>query len=159
MIPDVDVLGARFAAVARVRADVHRWRQAHGWYPELDPTWFRCWSEPSRHDHVPVAAVELRGILVRVPGSSGAVSACATLLTLAPCTVVAPADQPHQPWPLAELDYYGIGAVAASASGPADLVLSPQDRSAEFGPSLFSRWLLEVLYSKVLAGGPELANS
>lgn len=159
MIPDVEVLGAKFAAVARVRSDVHRWRQEHGWQPELDPAWFRCWSEPDQHDHVPLAAVELRGILVRVPGLSGAVAACATLLTLAPCTVVAPTGQPHQAWPLAELNYYGVGAVAASAAGSADLVLHPQDRSAEFGPSLFSRWLLEVLYSKVLAGDPELTSS
>lgn len=159
VIPDVEVLGARFAAVARVHADVHRWRRANGWAPELDPTWFRCWSEPRRHDHLPVAAVQLLGVLVPTPDLSRAADACGTLTTLAPCSVVAPADQPYQPWPLTELDYYGIGVVTADESGPAEPVLQPADRSAEFGPSLFARWLLEVLYSKALDSDPEFADS
>lgn len=159
VIPDVEVLGARFAAVARVRADVHRWRRAHGWAPESDPVWFRCWAEPSRHEHVPVAAIDLLGVLVPVPDLAGAVAACGTLLTLAPCSVVRPASTPRDPWPLTELDYYGIGVVTSDTGGPADVVLAPEDRSPEFGPSLFSRWLLEVLYSKALARDPELTNS
>ncbi|MCI2417769.1 hypothetical protein MOQ72_10055 [Saccharopolyspora sp. K220] len=150
LIPDVEVLGARFAAVARIRHDVHQWRSRHGWAPELNPTWFRSWSEPSTHDHLPVAAVDLLGVLVPVSHARNALQACGTLLTLAPCAVVLPADHPYQPWSMLELDYYGVGVVNADFEGPADLVIAPEDRTAEFGSSMFGRWLLEVLYSKLL---------
>lgn len=150
LIPDVEVLGSRFAAVTRIRPDVHRWRRDHGWQPEANPSWFRSWSEPSMHDHLPVPAVDLVGILVPVGSADSALHACGTLMTLAPCVVVLPADHPYQPWPMIELDYYGIGVVTASTHAPADLLLRPEDRTAEFGSSLFSRWLLEVLYSKTL---------
>ncbi len=150
LIPDLDVLGARFAAVARIRPEVHQWRSDHGWSPEPNPAWFRSWSEPSLHDHLPVAAVDLLGVLVTVSKSSRAVRACGTLMTLAPCAVVLPGDHPYKPWPLVELDYYGIGVVTADHTGPAQLVLAPEDRTAEFGSSLFGRWLLELLYSRVL---------
>ncbi|QUH00332.1 hypothetical protein HUO13_05410 [Saccharopolyspora erythraea] len=150
LIPDVEVLGARFAAVARIRPDVHRWRTDNGWEPELNPTWFRSWSEPSMHDHLPLAAVHLLGIMVPVAKARHAVRACGTLMTLAPCAVVLPHDHPYKPWRMVELDYYGIGAVNAGPVGPAELVLRPEDRSREFGSSLFGRWLLEVLYSRVL---------
>lgn len=158
LIPDVEVLGARFAAVARIRPDVHRWRSRHGWEPELDPSWFRSWSEPKAHDHLPVAGVDLLGVLVPVSKSRRALRSCGTLMTLAPCTVVLPGDHPYRPWPLIELDYYGIGVVQADSSGPAELVLTPEDRSAEFGSSQFGRWLLEVLYSRALERDPDGAD-
>ncbi len=44
----------------------------------------------------------------------------------------------------------GIGVVTAGNDEPAELVLAPEDRTAEFGSSPFGRWLLEVLYSKLL---------
>jgi hypothetical protein len=157
LIPDVEVLGARFAAVARIRSDVHRWRSEHGWAPEPNPTWFRSWSDPNIHDHLPLAAVDLLGILVPVSKARHALRACGTLMTLAPCTVVLPGNHPYKPWPMIELDYYGIGVVTACADGPAELLLAPEDRSAEFGSSLFGRWLLEVLYSRVLEREPENA--
>jgi hypothetical protein len=159
LIPDVEVLDTRFAAVARIRPDVHQWRRDHGWEPELNPTWFRSWGEPCLHDQLPVAAVDLLGILVRVARAKRALRACGTLMTLAPCAVVLPGDHPYQPWPLIELDYYGIGVVNAATSGPAELVLAPENRSAEFGSSLFSRWLLEVLYSKALEQHTEIAEN
>lgn len=149
LIPDVEVLGSRFAAVTRIRPDVHRWRRDHGWRPEPNPAWFQAWSEPSTHNHIPVAAVDLLGILVPVGSADHALSACGTLMTLAPCAVVLPENSALQ-WTLIELDYYGIGAVAATTDAPAELLLMPEDRTAEFGTSLFSRWLLEVLYSKTL---------
>ncbi len=158
LIPDVEILGARFAAVAAVRPDVHAWRLEHEWAPEPDPAWFRTWSDTSTHAHLPVAAVDLLGILVPVPNLSRALTACGTLMTLAPCSVVVPADTTRQTMSLIELDYYGIGVVAGDPGAPADLVLTPEDRTAEFGSSLFGRWLLEVLYSKVLASQPELAE-
>ena len=150
VIPDVEVLGVQFAAVARLRPDVHRWRSDHGWSPEPNPSWFRSWSEPRLHDHLPVAAVDLLGVLVPVSKAHRALRACGSLMTLAPCTVVLPGDHPYKPWPTIELDYYGIGVVTADDTGPAKLVLAPEDRTAEFGSSLFGRWLLEVLYSRVL---------
>lgn len=150
VIPDVEVLGARFAAVASVRQDVHQWRTAHGWAPEPNPTSFRTWAEPDLHDQIPVAAVDLLGILVPVSKASRALTACGTLMTLAPCTVVLPEPQAFRTWPLIELDYYGIGVVTAGLAQPSQLVLPPEDRSAEFGSSLFGRWLLEVLYARVL---------
>ncbi|GGP61245.1 hypothetical protein GCM10010185_37240 [Saccharothrix coeruleofusca] len=36
--------------------------------------------------------------------------------------------------------------------------MPPEDRSTEFGPSLFGRWLLEVLYERVLKGVPHQAG-
>ncbi|GAA0538281.1 hypothetical protein GCM10011581_05250 [Saccharopolyspora subtropica] len=159
LIPDVEVLGARFAAVARIRHDVHRWRIHHGWAPELNPSWIRSWSEPSLHDHVPVAAVDLLGILVPVSHTRHALRACGTLLTLAPCVVVLPPNNPYRPWPMLELDYYGVGVVNAGLEGPAEVVLHPEDRTAEFGSSMFGRWLLEVLYSKVLENDPKLTEN
>lgn len=150
LVPDVDILGTRFAAVARIRPDVHRWRVEHGWEPHSDPAWFRSWSEPGMHDHLPVAGVELLGVLVPVAKAKRALRACGTLMTLAPCTAVLPSDHPYRPWPLTELDYYGIGVVRSGSDAPAELLLSPEDRSAEFGSSLFGRWLLEVLYHRVL---------
>lgn len=150
LIPDVEAFGTRFGAVARIRPDVHRWRVAHGWDPQLDPSWFRSWSEPDRHGHLPMPGVDLVGALVPVSKARRALRSCGTLMTLAPCTAVLPGDHPYRPWPLTELDYYGIGVVRAGPEGPAELVLSPEDRSIEFGSSLFGRWLLEVLYSRVL---------
>lgn len=159
LIPDVEVLGSRFAAVTRIRPDVHRWRRDHGWRPEPNPAWLRSWFEPSTHNHLPVPAVDLLGILVPVSKADRALAACGTLMTLAPCVVVLPGDQPHQQWPLIELDYYGIGVVTATAGAPAELLLAPEDRTAEFGSSLFSRWLLEVLYFKTLEQETEIAEN
>nr|WP_246331397.1 hypothetical protein [Saccharopolyspora hordei] len=150
MIPDVEVLGAKFTAVVRIRQDVHRWRSHHGWGPELNPSWFRSWAEPSEHDHVPVPAVDLLGALVPVAHPRFALRACGTLLTLAPCAVVLPSQQPYRPLRMLELDYYGVGAVNVAENGLAELVIAPEDRTAEFGSSLFGRWLLEVLYSRLL---------
>lgn len=150
VIPDVEVLGARFAAVAQLRPEVHTWRSDHGWAPEPNPSWFRSWSDPSLHDHLPVAAVDLLGVLVPVAKARKALQACGSLMTLAPCTVVLPGDHPYRAWPIIELDYYGIGVVTADADAGAELILAPEDRTSEFGSSLFGRWLLEVLYSKVL---------
>jgi hypothetical protein len=150
LIPDVEVLGARFAAVARIRHDVHQWRSHHGWEPELNPSWFRSWSEPSTHDQLPVAAVDLLGLLVPVSHTRYALRSCGTLLTLAPCVVVLPPNHPYKALSMLELDYYGVGVVNAGFEGPAELVVAPEDRTAEFGSSMFGRWLLEVLYSRIL---------
>ncbi len=149
VIPDVDVLGTRFSAMTRFRCDVHEWRLETGWPPVLDPTGFRSWSEPSVHDHLPMPAVELVGILAPVAKARYALRACGTMLTLTPCTAVLPADHPYKPLRMMELNYYGVGVVRAGSDG-AELVLRPEDRSAEFGSSLFGRWLLEVLYSRML---------
>ncbi|MGW1679966.1 hypothetical protein [Saccharopolyspora sp. NPDC002376] len=150
LIPDVEVLGAKFAAVVRIRQDVHQWRSRNGWAPELNPAWFRSWSEPTTHDHVPVPAVDLLGALVPVAHPRFALRACGTLLTLAPCAVVLSSNQPYRPLRMLELDYYGVGVVNAAPGSPAELVIPPEDRTAEFGSSLFGRWLLEVLYSRLL---------
>lgn len=152
---NLEAFGTRFAAVARVRPDVHQWRRTHGWEPELNPAWFRCWSESDTYDQLPVAAVDLLGILVQVNRVGKALNACGTLLTLAPCAVVLPWEHPYAAWPMMELDYYGVGVLHASGDGPAALLLDPQDRAAEFGSSLFGRWLLEVLYSKLLEQQPQ----
>ncbi|MBY8854522.1 hypothetical protein K7G98_42265, partial [Saccharothrix sp. MB29] len=79
-----------------------------------------------------------------------ALQSCGTLMTLAPCSVVLPPPQGDRAWPLMELDYYGIGVVSVDEAGTAELLVPPEDRSTEFGPSLFGRWLLEVLYDRVL---------
>lgn len=159
LVEDVEVLGSRFTAVARVRHDVHLWRSEHGWAPQANPHWFRSWSDPSTHDHLPVAAVDLLGVMVSVPKARCALRACGTLMTLAPCAVLLPADQPYKPLRLMELDYYGIGVVTVGGERPAELVFGPEDRSVEFGSSLFGRWLQEVLYWRVLKHDPELANT
>lgn len=150
LVSDINVLGSRFAAVACLRQDVHQWRVEHGWAPQPDPAWFHSWADGSTHRQLPVAAVELRGLLVPVSKAKRAVRSCGTLMTVAPCTVVLPGDHPYRPWPLTELDYYGIGVVTCGPDGPADVLLSPEDRTAEFGETLFSRWLLELLYYRVL---------
>lgn len=150
LITDVDVLGARFSAVTRLHPEVHRWRATHGWHPRTDPAGLHSWSEPAEHDHLPVSAVDLVGVLITVGKARKGVRACGSLMTLAPCAIVLPAEHPYQPWPLTELDYYGVGVVRTGPHGPADLLLSPEDRRCEFGASLFSRWLLEVLYGRML---------
>ena len=150
LVPDVDVLGTRFTAVASIRQDVHQWRLHNGWGPELNPAWFKAWSEPEHHDQLPVAAVDLIGILVPVSTPSRALRACGMLLTLAPCAVVLPNDHRYDALSMLELDYYGAGAVTTGPEDAAHLVIAPENRAAEFGSSMFGRWLLEVLYSKLL---------
>jgi hypothetical protein len=158
VVPDVAVLGHQVSAVVRVRADVHEWRTANGWPPQADPSWFRSWFEPTVHDKLPVSAVELVGVLVGESTVDRALQSCGTLMTLAPCAVVLPGPQGRESWPLIELDYYGIGVVAVEESGATDLLVPPEDRSTEFGPSLFGRWLLEVLYDRVLKEVPANAR-
>ncbi|RJQ69107.1 hypothetical protein D5S17_31285 [Pseudonocardiaceae bacterium YIM PH 21723] len=149
VIPDVEVLGQRVSAVVRLRHDVHDWRSRNGWPPESDPSWFRSWFDPSLHDQIPVPGVDLIGVLVPENRIDRALRSCGTLMTLAPCAVVLPATD-MDPWPLIELDYYGVGVVTIDAEGTPAPVVPAEDRSTEFGPSLFGRWLLEVLYAKVL---------
>lgn len=156
IIPDVEVLGARFAAVTRVLPEVHRWRTAHGCAPQLDPAWFRSWSEPDSRSRPPTPAVDLLGVLVPVRKLRHALRACGTLMTLAPCTVVLPEDHRYRTWPMIELDYYGIGVVTAGRQA-AKVLLRPEDRTAEFGSSPFGRWLLEVLYARMLRRAPDEA--
>ncbi|MDI2030059.1 hypothetical protein QFW96_15635 [Saccharopolyspora sp. TS4A08] len=158
LVPDVEVLGARFTAVARIRQDVHQWRRHHGWEPELDPAWFKAWSEPERHDQLPVAAVDLIGILVPVSKPSRALRACGMLLSLAPCAVVLPGRHREDPLSMLELDYYGAGIVTTGPDDAGELVLAPENRAAEFGSSMFGRWLLEVLYSRLLEN-PHIAEN
>lgn len=154
VVPDVAVLGHQVSAVVRVRADVHEWRTAHRWPPHADPSWFRSWFEPTAHDQLPVPAVELVGVLVDESTVDRALQSCGTLMTLAPCAVVLPGPQRSKSWPLIELDYYGIGVVVLEDSDSTELLVPPEDRSPEFGPSLFGRWLLEVLYDRVLKEVP-----
>ena len=61
-------------------------------------------------------------------------------------------------WPLNELDYYGVGVVGGTNEA-AKVVVPPEDRSGEFGPSLYGRWLQEVLYDRVVKGehAPQLS--
>ncbi|WP_367132105.1 hypothetical protein [Saccharothrix sp. HUAS TT1] len=158
VVPDVAVLGHQVSAVVRVRADVHEWRSANGWPPQADPSWFLSWLEPATHDRLPVPAVELIGVLVGESTADRALQSCGTLMTLAPCSVVLPAAQGAESWPLLELDYYGIGVVAVDEAGAAELLVPPEDRSKEFGPSLFGRWLLEVLYERVVKDVPANAR-
>ena len=149
VVPDVAVLGQQVSAVVRLRSDVHEWRAANGWPPRADPSWFRSWFEPAAHDRLPVAAVELVGVLVGESTVDRALQSCGTLMTLAPCAVVLPRTEDSQSWSFIELDYYGIGVVTVD-DAHAELMVPPEDRSREFGPSLFGRWLLEVLYDRVL---------
>ncbi|GAB3284831.1 hypothetical protein [Parasphingorhabdus pacifica] len=159
LVTDIEVHGCQFAAVTRVRHDVHLWRSEHGWAPEPNPTWFRSWSDPDIHDHLPIAAVDLLGVLVPVSRARRALRACGTLMTLAPCAVLLPAPQLTRTLPLMELNYYGIGVVTVDGPNPPELQFGPEDRSAEFGASLFGRWLQEVLYARVLKHDPELADT
>jgi hypothetical protein len=83
-----------------------------------------------------------------------ALTACGSLISLAPCAVVLPdtlvgAGSPLQ---VSELDYYGVGVVAWSDTSGARVIVPPEDRSGEFGPSLYGRWLQEVLYDRILRG-------
>ena len=149
VVPDVAVLGQQVSAVVRLLPDVHEWRTQNGWPPRADPSWFRSWFEPEAHDRLPVAAVELVGVLVSESTTDRALQSCGTLLTLAPCAVMLPRSGESQAWSYIELDYYGIGVLVADESS-AELMVPPEDRSPEFGPSLFGRWLLEVLYERVL---------
>ena len=58
---------------------------------------------------MPIASSEERCTIIASGRPSGE--------TLAPCSVVLPAPQGAQSWPLIELDYYGIGVVAVDAAG------------------------------------------
>ncbi|APU13036.1 MULTISPECIES: hypothetical protein [Actinoalloteichus] len=150
VVADVTVLGQQVSAVVGLRADVHRWRVENGWPPEPNPSWFRSWFEPTYYDQIPVPAVDLIGVLVTESKAGRALRSCGTLMTLAPCAVVLPAAQTSDPWPLAELDYYGIGVVAVGIDHEPAVSIRPEDRSSEFGGSLFGRWLLELLYHRVV---------
>jgi hypothetical protein len=154
VIPDVGVLGHRVSAVARLVAEVDRWRRASGWPPEPDPSWFRTWFNPGPRDRSPLPAVELVGLLVAESDTERALTACGTLISLAPCAVMLPdttLGEPGSPLQVTELDYYGVGVVAEAGSG-ARVVVPPEDRSGEFGPSLYGRWLAEVLYDRIVRG-------
>lgn len=156
VVPDVGMLGHRVSAVVRVRADVDRWRRANGWPPHPDPSWFRTWFSPGPPDRSPLPAVDLVGILVDDTEAEHALNACGTLISMAPCAAVL-ADSGDL-WPLNELDYYGVGVVIADEES-ARVVVPPEDRANEFGPSLYGRWLREVLYDRVLRGAYETAKA
>jgi hypothetical protein len=149
-VPDVSALGQRASAVVRVRQDVHAWRKRNGWPPNPSPSWFRTWLEPDLYDQLPLAAVELVGVLVTESTVRRALRSSGTLMTLAPCAVVLPATPRDDPWPLIELDYYGVGVVAVDSDQTTRVEVPPENRTAQFGPSLFGRWLLEVLYDRVV---------
>lgn len=104
--------------------------------------------------------MELLGILVTESEPERALTACGTLISLAPCAVVLPEPEGGK-WPLSlsELDYYGVGVVTGNDT-TATVVVQPEDRSGEFGPSLYGRWLLEVLYDRVVKGqhSPQLSQ-
>jgi hypothetical protein len=154
VVPDVGVLGYRVSAVVRVHEEVDRWRRSNGWPPQPDPSWFRTWFDPGPLDRTPLPAVELLGILVAESEPDRALTACGTLISLAPVAVVLPEPVADGPWPLSlsELDYYGVGVVAGDDQNGANVVVPPEDRSGEFGPSLYGRWLQEVLYDRVVKG-------
>jgi len=158
VIPDVGVLGYRVSAVVRVHDEVDRWRRSNGWPPQPDPSWFRTWFTPGPLDRTPLPAVELLGILVTESEPDRALTACGTLISLAPCAVVLPESVLDEVWPLNELDYYGVGVVGGTNEA-AKVVVPPEDRSGEFGPSLYGRWLQEVLYDRVVKGehAPQLS--
>jgi hypothetical protein len=157
VIPDIAILGHQVTTVVRLLHSVHTWRKANGWPPEADPTWFRSWSEPDLFDRLPVAAIEIVGFAVPETEINHALNYCGTLLTLAPAVVVVggtassrTGDSPADPWSLFELDYYGVGVVQEQNDG-ATVLVPPENRCAEFGTTLFGRWLKEVLYEKALA--------
>jgi hypothetical protein len=152
VVPDVGILGFRVSAVVRVREDVDQWRRANGWPPQPDPSWFRRCFDAAPMDRTPLPAVELVGVLVSETDAERALNACGTILTLAQCAVIVPAELGSDPWPLSELDYYGVGVVTGDDADGATLVVPPEDRSGEFGPSLYGRWLQEVLYDRVVRG-------
>jgi hypothetical protein len=149
VLPDVGILGHRVSAVVRILDEVDRWRRANGWPPQPDPSWFRTWFSPGPRDRTPLPAVELVGILVSESDADRALTACGTLISLAPCAVVLPDSLLASPLPLSELDYYGVGVVGGDNETGASVIVPPEDRSGEFGPSLYGRWLLEVLYERV----------
>ena len=109
---------------------------------KADPSWFRSWFEPEAHDRLPVAAVELVGVLVSESTTDRALQSCGTLLTLAPCAVMLPRSDASQAWSYIELDYYGIGVVVGDDS-VAELMVPPEDRSPDLDarqvPSLLHR--------------------
>lgn len=146
VLSDVPALGRRVFAVVSLRHDVHQWRMHNGCPPRSDPSCFKS----GAHDRIPPPAVDLLGTLVTSPLTDRALHACGTLMTLAPCAVVLPEDADRDPWRLAELNYYGVGVVSLAANESVLVVLPPENRSTEFGPSPFGRWLLEVLYGRLL---------
>lgn len=152
VIPDVGILGHRVSAVVRIHDEVDRWRRSNGWPPQPDPSWFRTWFDPGPPDRTPLPAVELVGVLVTESDPDRALTASGTLISLAPCAVVLPLGEDPDPWPLNELDYYGAGVVSGNNATDVKVVVPPEDRSGEFGPSLYGRWLQEVLYDRVVRG-------
>ena len=131
-----------------------RWRRSNGWPPQPDPSWFRTWFNPGPRDRSPLPAVELVGLLLSESDTERALTACGTLISLAPCAVVLPETVvgAGSPLPVTELDYYGVGVVAFTEQGCARVIVPPEDRSGEFGPSLYGRWLQEVLYDRIVRG-------
>jgi hypothetical protein len=133
-----------------MRDEVDRWRRANGWPPQPDPSWFRTWFSPGPRDRSPLPAAELVGILVSESDADSALTACGTLISLAPCAVVLPDSVLTGTLPITELDYYGVGVIVGDDESGAKVVVPPEDRSGEFGPSLYGRWLQEVLYERVV---------
>jgi len=161
----VAVLGQRVSAVVRLRADVHRWRTQNGWPPMVDQSWFRSWFTPACHETLPIAAVDLVGLLIDAPTPELALDSCGTLMTLAPCAVLVPElgedpvdggppgaapEQSPDPLSLIELDYYGVGLLTCAGDDAVTVWVAPENRTGEFGASPFSRWLLEVLYDRLV---------
>ncbi|HEY4021414.1 MAG TPA: hypothetical protein VGM75_22185 [Pseudonocardiaceae bacterium] len=151
VVPDVGILGHRVAAVVRLHPEVDRWRRSNGWPPQPDPSWFRTWFDPGPIDRTPLPAVSLVGVLVTESEADRALNSCGTLITLAKVAVILPGPAAEDPWPLNEFDYYGVGVVSGDDDSP-KVVVPPEDRAVEFGPSLYGRWLQEVLYDRVVRG-------
>jgi hypothetical protein len=150
VVSNVPTLGWRVSVVVRINEDVHQWRMSNGWPPEPDPAKLRSWFVPGANDRIPLPAVDLIGTLVTSPPTDRALHACGTLLTLAPCALVLPDATDCDPWRLSEINYYGVGVVTLGTDGSPMVLVPPEDRSTEFGPSQFGRRLLEVLYERVL---------
>lgn len=136
--------------MVRVQENIDNWRRTHGWPPHSDPSWFRTWFDPTTVDSTPLPAVKLVGVLVAETDAERALAACGTLVSHAPCATVLPYGAAEESLPLSELDYYGVGVVIGDNQHNARLVIPPEDRSVEFGPSLYGRWLLEVLYDRIM---------
>lgn len=103
-----------------------------------------------------MSAAELVGVLVTGSDPNHSLAECGSLLTLAPCAVVV-ADSPD-PWPMMEFDYYGVGVVRVGEYS-AEVAIPPEDRSGEFRPSLFGRWMREFLYGRALEVGARTAGA
>jgi hypothetical protein len=155
VIGDMTLFGQRVMVVAEVDARAHEERVASGWAPVTDRMSVALWDWPEHRDSMPPSAVSLRGVIARgqrwqraLAAAGGFVGFCSTAIML---------DQEREPNQhcLMTAHLRGVAVLTLSRHGEAPVLaqagrVGPVETAR---PSALSRWVEELVYARLLAGG------